>query len=254
MEQLEIPYTEIQPDLRLQQFVECYWIVKSITQFDSFRPVFPDGCSDIIFNFSAPVLYEGGGAIFHNTFQSFYVGLQTIPIFTKASGTTDLLGVRFKNQGAWRFLKRPLAEFSNKTASLKELDEGDLYSLTEHMAFLSVPERINLIELRLLERLGNENQHDLVDQFFNSPSDSIHAFCKANNLSERTLERRFRERVGVSPKMYQRIVRFRRASGKLSGFDGSVMEFAWDMGYYDHAHLAKDFREFGHFLPSSLMH
>jgi transcriptional regulator GlxA family with amidase domain len=122
------------------------------------------------------------------------------------------------------------------------------------MAFLPVSERIKRVELLLLERLGNENQHDLVDQFFNSPSDSIHAFCKANNLSERTLERRFRERVGVSPKMYQRIVRFRRASGKLSGFDGSLMEFAWDMGYYDHAHLAKDFREFGHFLPSSLMH
>ncbi|MEQ8533028.1 MAG: helix-turn-helix domain-containing protein [Imperialibacter sp.] len=252
--QPDMPYTEFRPDFRLQQFVECYWCVKSVTQHNSFRPVFPDACSDIIFNFSAPLLYEEHGKISCNKLQSFYVGIQTAPIFTKAGGASDLLGVRFKNQGAWRFLGRPLAEFSNKTASLKELDEGDLHNLTEQLAFLSVSERINLVELRLLERLGNESQHDLVDQFFNSPSESIHAFCKANNLSERTLERRSRERLGVSPKMYQRIIRFRRASAKLSGFDGSLMEFAWDMGYYDHAHLAKDFREFGHFLPSSLMH
>ncbi|CAD5270291.1 MULTISPECIES: helix-turn-helix transcriptional regulator [unclassified Imperialibacter] len=252
--QPDMPYTEFPPDLRLQQFVECYWCVKSATQLNSFRPVFPDACSDIIFNFSAPLLYEEHGKISCNQFQSFYVGIQTAPIFTKAGGPTDLLGVRFKNQGAWRFLRRPLAEFSNRTASLKELDEGDLHNLTEQLAFLSVSERIKIIELRLLARLGNEPGWDMADQFFSSPSGSIQGFCRANNLSERTLERRSRERIGVSPKIYQRIVRFRKASGKLSGFDGSLMEFAWDMGYYDHAHLAKDFREFGHFLPSSLMH
>jgi len=253
IENEELAYREILPDSRLRHFVECYWMTKSRAAHPAFRPVLPDGCSDILFNFSTPLLSLHDGRVSENAFHAFYVGIQTMPVLTRSSGPTDLLGVRFRNLGAWHLLQRPLNEFINTIASLEELGEWGLNELAEQLAFLPVPERVDKLQSFLLRRLANDRPLDIFDQFVDNPKGTLRQFCKVNRISERTLERKLQERVGLSPKMYQRVVRFRKAADRLPGFSGSLMELAWDMGYYDHAHLTKEFREFGHFVPSGLL-
>jgi AraC-like DNA-binding protein len=73
---------------------------------------------------------------------------------------------------------------------------------------------------------------------------------RACGLSSRTLERRFRRGVGMPPKALCRIVRFRRAWDRAAGRDGtSWADLALECGYYDQAHLLRDFRELAGFTP-----
>jgi AraC-like DNA-binding protein len=72
--------------------------------------------------------------------------------------------------------------------------------------------------------------------------------------SRRHLAARFREEVGLAPKVFGRILRFRRAAAELARPDGrSLAEIALDCGYYDQAHLNRDFREFSGRSPTELI-
>ena len=70
--------------------------------------------------------------------------------------------------------------------------------------------------------------------------------------SRRHLIARFREQIGPAPKTAARIMRFRRATRLLSLDDGRrFAEIALDCGYYDQAHLNRDFRELAGTTPGA---
>lgn len=73
--------------------------------------------------------------------------------------------------------------------------------------------------------------------------------------SSRHLQSRFREEVGLTPKAAGRVIRFDMARRRLqnrgarSG-DQSLADLAADCGYFDQAHLARDFRDMAGLAPS----
>jgi AraC-like DNA-binding protein len=83
------------------------------------------------------------------------------------------------------------------------------------------------------------------------PGTALRNVAAASGVTLRTLQRRFRDDVGVGPKQYQRIVRFRRAMRLLQqgGFRGAARA-ATLAGYYDQAHFIRDFRRFAGTTPS----
>lgn len=70
-------------------------------------------------------------------------------------------------------------------------------------------------------------------------------------LSLRQFERSFATRVGISPKMFIRIVRFEYAM-KIKNIDNnkSWAQIALECGYTDSAHILKEFKAFAEFPPS----
>jgi AraC-like DNA-binding protein len=71
------------------------------------------------------------------------------------------------------------------------------------------------------------------------------------NMSWKTLERHFRTRIGVSPKLYARFKRFHHALRLLNcPSPKSWLEIAHECGYYDQAHFIKEFRRFTNRNPS----
>jgi AraC-like DNA-binding protein len=64
--------------------------------------------------------------------------------------------------------------------------------------------------------------------------------ARRSGMSMKTLQRRFHNEVGLSPKAYQRVVRFRRAFRLLQG-NRNGAEVAAMAGYYDQAHLIREF-------------
>jgi AraC-like DNA-binding protein len=70
-------------------------------------------------------------------------------------------------------------------------------------------------------------------------------------LSVRQFERRFCEQVGISPKLYARIVRFHAAlDAKLAAADCRWTDIAYEFGYYDQMHMVRDFRQFSGESPA----
>jgi AraC-like DNA-binding protein len=70
-------------------------------------------------------------------------------------------------------------------------------------------------------------------------------------MSARQFRRRCREESGLGPKHLSRILRFRRAC-RLAQCGESWPQVAVEAGYFDQAHLIRDFREFTGSTPVSV--
>lgn len=68
------------------------------------------------------------------------------------------------------------------------------------------------------------------------------------NLSERSIERKFEQHVGISPKLFSRICRFQAALDQLKNNNYTKLsDIAFENGYADQSHFIRVFREFtGH--------
>lgn len=83
----------------------------------------------------------------------------------------------------------------------------------------------------LVERMAGDQAIVRVDQV-----------AELAGLTPRTLQRRFLARVGVSPKWVVQRYRLHEAAALLAEGQHSLAEIAAQVGYFDQAHFARDFR------------
>ena len=147
-------------------------------------------------------------------------------------------------------MKSPVSQFTNASISFRDAFGIDSKALEE--ALLSREdegEMITLAENFLRERLPEQDKHV---RFINEIVDCIIAHREITkvddvvsqlNLNKRTLQRLFRQYVGVSPKWVIKRYRLhevaeRLAEGEVVDWPGMVVE----LGYSDQAHFIKDFK------------
>jgi len=67
--------------------------------------------------------------------------------------------------------------------------------------------------------------------------------CTALHVTERQLERKFREQIGLRPKQFLRTIRFRQLLKALQQRPAPTLtQLAHDAGYYDQPHFNREFR------------
>lgn len=91
------------------------------------------------------------------------------------------------------------------------------------------------------------------EQFLNKNGQvKISSLCQKMNVSRQYFSHYFKEKVGLSPKYYSRILRLRHAvDTTYKAPSKSQTEIALDAGYYDQAHYINDFRAILHQSPQS---
>ncbi|MBB4079111.1 transcriptional regulator GlxA family with amidase domain [Lewinella aquimaris] len=83
---------------------------------------------------------------------------------------------------------------------------------------------------------------------------SVRDLSLAVGVSERQLQRIFRDRTGVTPKVYLRFFRFERAFLFMQGnFWASLATTAFLHDYTDAAHLIREFHAFARSTPQGLL-
>ncbi|MCY7352625.1 MAG: helix-turn-helix domain-containing protein [Cytophagaceae bacterium] len=81
---------------------------------------------------------------------------------------------------------------------------------------------------------------------------SINQIANQACLSVRQFHRKFTERMGISPKVFDRIVRFERAFRMKNNCpDLDWLSISLACGYYDYQHLVKDYKEFTTLTPTA---
>lgn len=82
----------------------------------------------------------------------------------------------------------------------------------------------------------------------------ISELSKRNFITVRQLEHNFKNLIGLSPKKFSNIIRFRNAFGliKDSKQNRSLLDIAFECGYYDHSHLTNEIKRYTGLLPSDL--
>jgi len=196
-------------------------------------------------------------------------GLQRGPLVVEAPpGPCRVLGVRLHPAGAYALLARPLSEVSGLTVDFQDLVGSAAAELAELcQAAGSAEECLRRTARWISERVrrppGGSQPVASVDQWVGWSAGQIERSGGAvpigllrerTGLSKSRLAEAFRERIGVAPKLYARIVRFRRVLARLRETAGSpLVGLALDAGYYDQPHMNAEFRELSGFAPRELL-
>ena len=70
----------------------------------------------------------------------------------------------------------------------------------------------------------------------------VEHLCALAGCSKRTLQRLFREYVGVTPKWVLQRIRLHEAAERMADGEGDWAGMAIDLGYFDQAHFIKAFK------------
>jgi transcriptional regulator GlxA family with amidase domain len=83
---------------------------------------------------------------------------------------------------------------------------------------------------------------------------TIDDLAKRHCIGFRTLERLFKNNVGLAPKELSKIIRFQSVLKRLKdkSFDDNFFSLAYEMGYYDQSHLTNEIKAFTGRTPSQL--
>jgi AraC-like DNA-binding protein len=192
---------------------------------------------------------------------SFVAGIDDAYAITEHAGEQHGIEVNLSPLGAGMLLGVSMGHVGNRVIELDDLLGPDAERLTARLyEAASWEARFALLDAILSERLDSARAprpgvawawRSLVDSAGRIP---IGALASELGWSHRRLTTRFREEVGVAPKLFARILRFERALGLLKRDDGrGFAEIAYSCGYADQAHFNRDFRSFAGSPPSDFL-
>lgn len=240
-DKLGVIYKEILPCEILQPYIHCFWQLscrgKSIVDYP--YDVIADGVTDLIFSG-----IEKPESLFSVTSQDAF----TINL----SGNFDYFGIRFYPGCIHHFLNISLSELSGKTFQADEVFGNVLKDIEQKiLEAKSFSEKKLAVEKDLSEKLSKTKfkpdmrfMNSLYHIFESGGNASIQAQV-ADLISHRQMRRMFEHYIGLSPKMFSRIVRFQQilfAMKHASQRNKATLFF--DYGYYDQSHFIRDFKKF----------
>ena len=151
-------------------------------------------------------------------------------------------------------------------------------------ALFALMEKGEGLDTYFLAKAANKPRHDFVaiyqSIYQRKGQISVDDLSKNFHVGNRTMERIFKENVGISPKEFIKIVRFQEVLRSLRQMrapavppevqptgdatemrpraatpapsEESLLRLAFDLGYYDHAHLTNEFKRYAGIRPSEL--
>lgn len=241
-------YNEYSPHPALAPYVDAYWRFTGDGMAAMVQRILPDGCMDIIVNLGDDQLPDAGG-FFMKSGQSYLVGTMSHSIDSTVLPHSHLVGIRFRPAGfpalyrcgSLHEFTDLTVEFDNKLAP--DLRRGDISPKTALDNFFL--KRLGRELPRLMPAIGEiECKNGLID---------VPTLARNHCTTVRQLQRAFKEQVGLSPKEFINVVRFRYAIQliKTNNRHG-LLDIALKAGYYDHAHLTNAIRKYAGVAPSSL--
>lgn len=244
------------PSTDLRNFVEHYWIVSwdLRAQQPYTQETLPYPCAHLVFEANNTRIY----------------GVMTGKFARQLAGQGQVFGVKFRPAGFHPFLGHSMSLLTDQTLRFEEVFsvgcdglETDILSRQDEREMVALAERFLQACLpKLDERVATLNQ--IVDNIAArreiTSVDDLLAEYGAHMMSKRTLQRLFREYIGVGPKWVIRRFRLHEAAARID--EGASVDWprlALELGYADQTHFIKDFKaiigktptEYGRRRPSA---
>jgi AraC-like DNA-binding protein len=229
---MDSTYREIVPVASLASFVECYWTGEVLE--DHAARILPDGCADIIFFAQKKELIDAQ-----------VVGVMTRTHSVQLEAGTRLLGIRFQPGMAGAVLRGQLRAFNDQSVPLGSGNAFGADGLVRAAdGRKSIEDQVAAIEKQLsdLPRI-DRFQQAILELVARKGQLSVKEFAAAAKVGSRQLRRTCLKYAGLTPKHLARILRFRAAAAALRRGETDTTGVALEYGYYDQAHMIRDFRE-----------
>jgi AraC-like DNA-binding protein len=189
----------------------------------------------------------------------FVAGLSERATLTEHDGESQGVQVNLTPLGARTFLGEPMTALAGRSIGLDDLLAGEQRGVGERLAELrDWDARFDAIDRLLAARAdaagGRCRKVAWALARIEASGGRVEVGALARELghSNKYLIDRFRQEVGLPPKTLARLIRFDRVIRHLrAGGREGFAELAVTFGYYDQAHLVRDFRQFTGITPSA---
>ncbi len=244
------------PDPSLRPFVVHYCGYDEETTSFTRRLEAPGLKAPLIFNFGPPirVSVSATGAEWQWQPEGFVAGLDDTHALVESSGVQSGLEVYLTPVGARMVTGVRMNHLRGRVVSLDELF-GPLGTLVreELLEAQEWEQRFAIVDRFLIGRIADAALPPPTLDWALSRLHETRGAVEIGRLTEeigcsrRYLIQLFNDQVGLPPKLVARILRFERAEELANGGGGGWAEIAQRCGYYDQAHMIRDFQQFtGH--------
>jgi len=224
------------------------------------KRVFPNGRVELLINFGQPYrLLDYRGA--DHCRIAWVGGPQVGPLLIHQPPHQNVMGVRLLPAGAYGLLARPMHDVVGLSVDLVDLVGPAAAELAERCdAARSVAARFRIVAEWIAARLARTRGMDEAIAWAVARLDEsggtvpIRELRAHVGMSKARLAGLFREQIGLTPKLYARVVRFHQTLGLLqAGGPGRLTDVALDGRYYDQPHMNAEFRALGGLTPSEFL-
>jgi AraC-like DNA-binding protein len=233
-------YREHLPALALAASVECLWQAQRDEPVTDWA-VPPDGCIDIVYDRSLGLRA---------------VGAMTVERRFRYAEGMETVGLRFRPGMASPFLKLPADLLTDDSAALEDLWGSSGRQLQRRMDDAPTADaRLRVLAGALVPPKQADDSMARALRFLTEANGvgDVDWMARQAGLSPRQFRRRCLEAAGLGPKRLARVLRFRyanRLAGQARRPDWSSI--AVEAGYFDQAHLIRDFRAFTGRTPAAV--
>lgn len=243
----EISYQESKPDKEIEDFIYCFWQLKTqkpLNKDYNYRVV-SDGCIDIFFNHKEPT--ENFVMGFCRKFVQFPIGKEF-----------DYIGIRFLPSAFTHLFGVDAKTLSNQSQELTNV--LPVFSKWINSKIKPADSFENITEI-LNEKISAFSKNQSIN-YDNRFLDSLNLIFKRNGfldtekelntgLSPRQLRRIFNFYIGTTAKSFSNVVRFQHIlNAKPSKQSLKENKIYFDVGFFDQAHFIKNFKKFYGVTPS----
>lgn len=225
--------------------------------------ILPDGAMELIINLGDPQTLCALDDPSHRTVfrYSWISGERTEPIVIEETGDVHLIGIRFRAGGAWPFLGVPLREFSGQVMELDSVLGPEISELRDRLKEATSDDaRFDLVEGWLQQRIRKRTPPTRAVNYAlgviqrGADEMRIGRMAVEIGISHKHLLREFDRCVGLTPKTFARLCAFQRVIQSV----GQKPKVEWadtaaKCGYYDQAHLIREFRAFSGLTPANYL-
>ena len=243
--------------LLLAPYVDTYWDYDNLTgEANSYLSILPDTATYLCFLYQDPLLTAHKTRTYQT--RSGVAGFQSFRSDLGGAGTISGVSARLTPWGLNVFRRDVLKECAQKRVDCRDIfPKYTIERIEDDLARMpTAQERVRYIERYLLSIFNPHNEDRLVRRaceqlVAHGGNRRVTDLARNLGLSKRTLERRFVNHVGATPKMVSRVIRLRSAilhKARLSSWS----EVAHVAGYYDQSHMIHDFLELYGMTPEQL--
>ncbi|MES2382035.1 MAG: helix-turn-helix domain-containing protein [Bacteroidota bacterium] len=249
----EKQYQFVAPHIALSNVIEYYW------QLDLRGNCFVDDdfAEHIFANLNASMVFNLGTAFTVNAHKqqqqlksSVLIGHHTETFTYKHFSNNFLTGIKFKPAGINLLFGISSADLNNHVEDAtyflrNQFIEEQLLQANTFKEQTTLLDTVLLLQLNKQTHIPYKTQyvcnalHKVMQKtsFF-----SVDVLAQQLHVTKRSLERYFKQEIGVSPKQCLSILRFRQAL-KSYGLQGSTADYE-ALGFYDFSHFMKDYKRF----------
>ena len=256
-------YQQFDPLPHLAAYIKFFWTLEHAPSDETinWERVLPDGCVELVFHYGHVFQRKDKNNRAHIQERASIIGQIDKYIEIAPTGKTGILAVRFYPQGVQAFLNFPALELTGTSAGLDIIFGKAANALEDQLLHAKdQQERIFLLQHFLSKQL-QKNQHQQKDELVaacltqvmhTNGNVSVRQLATEMKISERQLERRFSSTIGLSPKLFSRIIRFQNIFKLMEAKQHikSLTSLSHEAGYYDQAHFIRDFKGFSGINPS----